>query len=81
MLDQLGEAGDVDPGVWLRRLSHDPSPAVRAAAARVMSGLDHIDLSDRLDQMSRGDPSPSVAQLARYYLSRKRDPNPPAVER
>ncbi len=61
-------------------MSHDPKDSVRAAAVRVMSRLTHIDLSDRIDQMARSDPSPSVAQLANYYLSCKHDPNPP-VER
>jgi hypothetical protein len=69
VLDHLANA-DLDPGLWLRRLSHDPSPAVRVAAMRAMSQMAYVDLSDRLDQMARSDPSPTVAQLARYYLSR-----------
>jgi hypothetical protein len=68
VLDQLRTAPELDAGVWLRRLSHDPSPAVRAAALRAMSQQTAVDLSDRLDQMARGDPSPTVAALARYYL-------------
>lgn len=73
VLDYLGDEGqDLDPGVWLRRLSHDSSPAVRAAALRVMSRQKVIDLSDRIDQMAQGDPSPTVAQLARYYLDSSR---------
>lgn len=62
---------DLDPGVWLRRLSHDNSPAVRAAALRLMSQQSVIDLKDRIDQMARNDPSPTVSQLARYYQGRK----------
>jgi hypothetical protein len=77
VLDHLRKASDLDPGLWLRRLSHDPKDSVRAAAVRVMSRLTVIDLSDRLDQMARSDPSPTVAQLAQYYLSRKRSPEPP----
>jgi hypothetical protein len=72
-----GPQADLDPGVWLRRLSHDPSAAVRAAAVRLMSQQSVIDLGDRIDQMARSDPSPTVSQLAAYY--RKRAPAP--VER
>jgi HEAT repeat protein len=73
VLDYLADENfKFDTGLWLRRLSHDPSPAVRAAALRMMSQQTHIDLSDRLDQMASSDPSPTVAQLARFYLERKR---------
>ncbi|NBO90865.1 MAG: HEAT repeat domain-containing protein [Planctomycetia bacterium] len=68
VLDRLPEVPELDPVVWLRRLSQDGSPAVRAAAARAMGQLPQLDLSDRLEQMARTDPSPTVAQLARYYL-------------
>jgi hypothetical protein len=80
VLDHLRKASDLDPGLWLRRLSHDPKDSVRAAAVRVMSRVTLPDLSDRLDQMARSDPSPTVAQLAQYYLAQKRSPEPP-VER
>jgi hypothetical protein len=69
VLDRLGRSADLDTGLWLRRLSHDASPAVRVAAMRAMTQLSYVDLSDRIDQMARSDPSPTVAQLARYYLS------------
>jgi hypothetical protein len=72
VLDHLCQARDLDPGIWLRRLSHDPSPAVRAAALRVMSQQTEVDLNDRIDQMARSDPSPTVCQLARYYLQQHR---------
>jgi hypothetical protein len=71
VLDRLPEVADLDPGVWLRRLSQDGSPAVRAAAARAMGSLPAADMSDRLEQMARTDPSPTVAQLARYYLAQR----------
>ena len=70
--DHDSGAHDLDPGLWLRRLSHDPVESVRAAAVRRMSKETVIDLTDRIDQMARSDPSPTVAQLARYYLTRKR---------
>jgi len=72
VVDRLMASEDVDTGVWLRRLSHDPSPAVRAAAVRLMSQQTAIDLSDRIDQMARSDPSEAVAYLARYYLEESR---------
>lgn len=71
--DMLNDGqSELDPGAWLRRLSHDQSPAVRAAALRMMTQQSVVDLSDRVDQMARGDPSPTVTQLARYYQGRKR---------
>jgi hypothetical protein len=73
VLDHLGR-DDLDPGLWLRRLSHDRSPGVRAAALRVMSQQSLVDLTDRIDQMARSDPSPSVAQMARFYLQSRRRP-------
>jgi hypothetical protein len=67
VLDHLRRGADVEPGVWLRELSHDESPAVRLAAVRVMSQQNRVDLSDRLEQMAAGDPSPTVSQMARLY--------------
>jgi hypothetical protein len=68
VLDYLQRTPDLDAGIWLRRLSHDPSPAVRAAAMRAMCQQTSVDLTDRIDQMARNDPSPTVCVLARYYL-------------
>ena len=67
VLDYLQRGAEVEPGVWLRELSHDESPAVRLAAVRVMSQQDVVDLSDRLEQMADGDPSPTVRQMAGLY--------------
>jgi hypothetical protein len=74
VLDLLGgpEAGDLDRGLWLRRLSHDPSPHVRFAAMRAASETGLADLSDRLEQMGRSDPSPTVSKWAPFYLQRLR---------
>jgi hypothetical protein len=73
--DALQHCPDLEPGVWLRLLSHDAAPAVRAATVRVTAEQNLLELlSDRLEQMSQDDPSPTVRQLARYYLScRKSD--------
>lgn len=72
VLESLRQASDLEPGIWLRRLTHDPAPEVRVAAMRaaVESLPDtSFDLSDRLDQMAHGDSSPTVSTLAQYYLS------------
>ena len=72
VLDLLRRTPELDAGIWLRRLSHDPSPAVRAAAMRAMCQQTTVDLTDRIDQMARDDPSPTVCLLARYYLKTTR---------
>ncbi|MFQ3593780.1 MAG: HEAT repeat domain-containing protein [Gemmataceae bacterium] len=71
VLDRLPEVPDVDPLVWLSRLSEDRSPAVRAAAARALAGLPVSSGSDRLQEMARSDPSPTVARIAQYYLAQR----------
>lgn len=67
VLDSLMDDTELDQGLWLRKLSHDPSPAVRVAALRMMSLQETNDLQDRIDQMSRSDPSKTVSELAGYY--------------
>jgi hypothetical protein len=61
--------GHLDAGVWLRHLSHDSAPEVRFAAIRVIQedGLD--ELNDRIDQMARNDPSPTICDFARRCLN------------
>jgi hypothetical protein len=71
VLDLLHRQSDLDPGIWLRRLSHDPAPAVRAAAVRAAAEQRVRSLEDRLQQMAQSDPSPSVRQVAQYYLARR----------
>ena len=66
-------ARDLDASVWLRRLSQDPAPAVRAAAVRVMGQQRIVDLTDRLEQMAHSDPSPTVSYLASFYLKIARE--------
>jgi HEAT repeat protein len=79
VLDDLYKVPDLDPGIWLRRLSHDSSPAVRVAAVRAMTQQNQIDLSDRIDQMARSDPSPTVCQLAQFYLRSLKTPAGPGT--
>jgi HEAT repeat protein len=70
VLQQL-RGSDVEPGVWLRRLSHDPAPAVRAAAVRAVCSHPEIDLRERLREITRQDASPTVRELASHYLQSK----------
>jgi hypothetical protein len=72
VLDRLHSSTELDPGLWLRRLSHDPAPSVRVAAMRAMAQQSFADLTDRIDQMARTDPSPTVCQLAQFYLNSPR---------
>jgi hypothetical protein len=69
VLNYLHAGSDLEPGVWLRLLSIDPEPSVRVAAVRAAVADPRVDLSDRMDQMVQSDPSPTVSQLTRYYLS------------
>lgn len=72
VLDHLSATRDIDPAIWLRKLSNDPSPAVRVAALRAMSQETGLDLADRVKQMEKTDPSPSVNKLAGYYGDEKK---------
>ncbi len=76
VLDELHRAHDIDAGIWLRYLSHDAKESVRVAAARAAVEQRFgtpVDLRDRLEQMSRNDPSETVRQLTGYSLSRSHD--------
>jgi hypothetical protein len=68
VLRHLEAAADLDPGVWLRRLTQDPDAAVRFAAMAAAAANRQVDLSDRLRQMRDSDPSPTVRQWAPYFL-------------
>ena len=71
VLRHLEAAENLDPGVWLRRLSRDADPAVRFAAMAAASANRVVDLSDRLREMGDADPSPTVRQWAPYFLKRR----------
>jgi hypothetical protein len=70
VLQHLGRASDLEPGVWLRRLCQDPTPSVRAAAIRAAVSQTQVDLRPCLRELAQQDPSPTVRQLAGHYLSR-----------
>jgi hypothetical protein len=72
ILNRLPRTG-LEPGVWLRRLSQDPNPAVRAGAVRASADYVQVDLHDCLEKMSRDDPSTTVRQLAEHYLKSQRN--------
>jgi HEAT repeats len=81
VLDRLAHTTEVDAGVWLRYLSHDPADSVRVAAVRSAAETPYhtpVDLTDRMEQMLLNDPSPSVRQEASLYLTQTRgqDVNP-----
>jgi hypothetical protein len=69
VLEHLDEARGVNRSAWLHRLSHDASPAVRAAAIRAACEDGLADLTDRVRQMSQQDPEESIRALARHYLN------------
>ena len=62
---------ELNLGSWLRQLSTDPEPAVRAAAARAAADYPQIDFSQRLREMAERDPSESVRLNARFYLQQR----------
>jgi hypothetical protein len=72
-LQFLHPDGDLDAGVWLRHLSHDNEPVVRIAAVATAAEANVDSLDDRLDQMARSDPSPTVCQLASYYRKLRKE--------
>src|SRR5205807_2290532 len=69
---RLAQAPGVDLLPEVVPCMRDPSAAVRAATARAAADQKQVDLSDRIDQMAQTDPSPTVQQVARYYLSCQR---------
>jgi hypothetical protein len=81
VLDRLRESTELDTGLWLRRLSHDPSPSIRVAAMRAITQQKLVDLSDRIDQIAREDSNPTVRQLAQYYLRCSQRDAPPSRTR
>ncbi|MCS6978270.1 MAG: HEAT repeat domain-containing protein [Gemmatales bacterium] len=67
---QIVDYPELDPAIWLERLSRDPSPAVRAAVVRSAAQVGQAQLRVRLEEMAESDPSPTVRQIASYYLNR-----------
>ena len=68
VLEDLRQMPGANLHEWLRRLSHDPEAAVRAAAVRAAGDYLQVDFSARLREMAAEDPNETVRQNARYYL-------------
>ena len=68
------EVPDLDTGVWLDRLTRDPSPAVRAAVVRAAGESREERWRPRLRTLADQDSSPTVQQIARFYLGEARGP-------
>lgn len=62
---------ELNLGSWLRQLSNDPEPAVRAAAVRAAADYPHVDFAQRLREMAERDPSEAVRLNARFYLQQR----------
>jgi HEAT repeat protein len=71
VLHHFRHMSELNLNEWLRRLSVDPSPAVRAAAVRAVGENLQVDLSPRLREMAERDPSETVRQNAQYYLQQR----------
>ena len=68
VLHYFHQMPELNLGAWLRQLSQDREPAVRAAAVRAAADFPQVDLTQRLREMAERDPSETVRQNARYYL-------------
>lgn len=75
LLSLLHDDGELDIATWLQRLSRDPCPAVRAAAARAAGEHHVVTMQERLADMSEADPDLTVRPIAQFHcqqLRRKR---------
>jgi HEAT repeats len=71
VLHYLPHMPELNLSSWLRQLSNDTEPAVRAAAVRASADYPHVDFLQRLREMAERDPAESVRENARYYLSHR----------
>lgn len=72
VLEHLQGAPELEPGVWLRRMTEDSDRAVRAAAVRAACKHFRVDLGDRIRHMAEHDPSETVRHIASIYLNQPR---------
>ena len=68
VLHRLPQMPDLNLVEWLRQLSLDASPAVRAAAVRAAGENPTVDMRQRLQEMASQDPCDAVRLNAQYYL-------------
>ena len=71
VLDHLSATRDIDPMIWLKKMSNDPSPAVRAAAARAMIQEKVTTNGNNDRKTEKLDMSESVKRLAGFYEETK----------
>jgi hypothetical protein len=79
LLILLRDDTELDLSAWLRRLSDDPVPAVRAAAARLADERQVFQLTDRLTAMATADADLTVRQAAAYHLRQLQAPVRPVA--
>ena len=72
VLDHLSATRDIDPMIWLKKMSKDPSPALRAAAARAMNQEKGITNGNSERQTDKLDMSESVKRVADFYRGKSR---------
>lgn len=60
---------DIDPVIWLMRLSHDPEESVRLGAVDALAARMSPEVGQRLAEMARTDRSPAVRKSAARFLS------------
>lgn len=61
---------DLDPVIWLLRLSHDGDETVRAKAVEALDGKDSPDVRARLREMADSDASPTIRTAAGKLVAR-----------
>jgi hypothetical protein len=66
----IGEHPELDSLVWLERLSRDPIPAVRAAAARAMDQQQDQRVLTLLGHLAAEDGDLTVQEIARFFWER-----------
>jgi HEAT repeat protein len=67
LLSLLYDDGELDIATWLQRLSRDPCPAVRAAAARSAGEQQVVAMQKRLAEMASSDPDLTVRPIAKFH--------------
>ncbi|WP_152049925.1 HEAT repeat domain-containing protein [Tautonia marina] len=67
-ISQIERRDDIDPIVWLDRLSRDEDETVRSKAMEALSRLASPDARRRVAEMAASDPSPTIRDAARRVL-------------
>jgi hypothetical protein len=67
------ECPELDSFLWLERLSRDPAPAVRVAAARAISRQQDLRGLTLMRHLASEDADPTVQEIARFFLLQRAD--------